>query len=283
MFYNKTMFDKAGVPYPSASWTWDDYIAIARKLTQAGLYGSFMNADTPWYVLPAMQQSVPFYKPNGTCNFADNPAWAESLQWYYDQSHKNKIQMSVSELLADNASWNYYALKDNLAMFTQGNWFTRLLNSQADYPRDWKYSIAPMPAYGRNGNKVFVAIGYASVNKNAAHPAEALIYAAWLAQNQWRFEGGIPALASLSAADQAKAFESTAAASNGQITVQDLYKSLMDNGMGITQSDIVGPAASECNTIIIEEAERFNLDQQNLATTVKRITDRSNEAIANAK
>ena len=34
LFYNKDMFDKAGVAYPSADWTWDDLRAAAKKLTK---------------------------------------------------------------------------------------------------------------------------------------------------------------------------------------------------------------------------------------------------------
>ena len=33
LFYNKDMFDKAGVAYPTADWTWDDLRAAAKKLT----------------------------------------------------------------------------------------------------------------------------------------------------------------------------------------------------------------------------------------------------------
>jgi multiple sugar transport system substrate-binding protein len=133
VYYNKDMFDRAGVPYPSGSWTWEDYVATAKKITDRsrGQYGSLMMNDTPWKFLPAKQKDVPFYKPDGTSNF-DHPAFAEALQWYYDLSHREGIQMNVSQLLADNASWNYYAIKDNLAMYSQGNWFMRLLNSQAD-------------------------------------------------------------------------------------------------------------------------------------------------------
>jgi multiple sugar transport system substrate-binding protein len=284
VYYNKAMFDKAGVPYPSGPWTWEDYIATAKKVTDLsrGQYGSLMMNDTPWEYMPAKQRGIPFYKPDGTSNF-DHPAFAEAIQWYYDLSHKEHIQMSISQILSDNASWNYYAMKDNLAMFPQGNWFMRLLNSQSDYPRDWKYGVTQMPGFGRDGNNTFVSMGSVSINKNAAHPKEAAEYLIWLAKNQWRFEGGIPALASLGAADQQRAFESTANASNGQVSVQDLYKSLMDNGMGIEQNDIIGPVAPEYNAIIKEEVERFNLDQQNLATAVRRIVSRANEAIANAK
>jgi multiple sugar transport system substrate-binding protein len=33
LFYNKDLFDKAGVEYPTADWTWDDLRAAAEKLT----------------------------------------------------------------------------------------------------------------------------------------------------------------------------------------------------------------------------------------------------------
>jgi len=34
LFYNKTLFDKANVPYPSEDWTWEDLIDAAQKLTE---------------------------------------------------------------------------------------------------------------------------------------------------------------------------------------------------------------------------------------------------------
>lgn len=33
VYYNKKMFDDAGISYPSANWTWDDFKAVAKKLS----------------------------------------------------------------------------------------------------------------------------------------------------------------------------------------------------------------------------------------------------------
>lgn len=167
-------------------------------------------------------------------------------------------------------------------MFCQGNWFTRLLNSQNDYPRDWKYGIAPLPA-NADGKRNLTSIAYASVNKNAAHPDEAVTYVLWLAQNQWKYEGGIPALATLTAEQQEEAFSSTAVASNGQIAVSDLYDALIANGLEGTPSDIVGTAATEYNTIVQEEVRAYCMDLQSLSETIGNIVSRANEAIANAR
>lgn len=40
MFYNKDMFDAAGVEYPKPGWTFDDYVATAKALTKDGNYGA---------------------------------------------------------------------------------------------------------------------------------------------------------------------------------------------------------------------------------------------------
>lgn len=278
------MFDAAGVEYPKVGWTWDEYVAIAKKLSdpKKGIYGSFMQPDSQWMFLLARQKDVPFYKADGTSNF-DDPAFAESIKWYKELSSVQGIQMGVADLQAENVSWNYYALAgDHLGMFCQGNWFTRLLNSQNDYPRDWKYGIAPLPA-NADGKRNLTSIAYASVNKNAAHPDEAVTYVLWLAQNQWKYEGGIPALATLTAEQQEEAFSSTAVASNGQIAVSDLYDALIANGLEGTPSDIVGTAATEYNTIVQEEVRAYCMDLQSLSETIGNIVSRANEAIANAR
>lgn len=284
VFYNKDLFDGAGVSYPAGSWTWDDYVEIAKKITdpKKGIYGSFMNADSPWYFLPAKQQDIDPYKADGSSNF-DAPEFAAAAQFYYDLGNVLKVQPSVEELSYEGASWNYYALAgDHLAMFPQGNWFTRLLNSQADYPHDWKYGVAPMPA-AENGANNLVSMAYVSINKNAAHPDEALVYMLWLAENQWRYEGGIPAMAEFTEEEKLAVFGSIAEASEGQVTVDDLYNALIANGLGTAQSDIVGVASGEYNSICNEEFQAFNMDLQSLETTIANIVKRENEAIANAE
>lgn len=45
-YYNKTVFDTAGVPYPKDDWTYDDFLEVAKKLTIPGKqYGVGLPAD----------------------------------------------------------------------------------------------------------------------------------------------------------------------------------------------------------------------------------------------
>ncbi|MFF2529979.1 ABC transporter substrate-binding protein [Brevibacillus sp. NPDC058079] len=53
LFYNKDLFDKAGVPYPTADWTWDDVKAASVKLT---LDANGKNADDPAFDKKSVKQ-----------------------------------------------------------------------------------------------------------------------------------------------------------------------------------------------------------------------------------
>lgn len=55
MYYNKDMFDQAGIAYPQDGWTWDEFYKIAKQLTKAdgSVYGYGLSSAyfqlTPWW------------------------------------------------------------------------------------------------------------------------------------------------------------------------------------------------------------------------------------------
>jgi multiple sugar transport system substrate-binding protein len=61
--YNKELFDGAGLSYPTADWTWDDFRAAAKALTnpatkQFGFsYPMDASEDTVWHYIPLLWQS----------------------------------------------------------------------------------------------------------------------------------------------------------------------------------------------------------------------------------
>lgn len=60
--YNKTLFDEAGIPYPSPDWTWDDFRAIAKELSDPASQTYGVNypvsgtLDTVWRFFPGLWQ-----------------------------------------------------------------------------------------------------------------------------------------------------------------------------------------------------------------------------------
>jgi multiple sugar transport system substrate-binding protein len=63
LLYNKTVFDKAGVAYPTADWTWNDFRAAAKKLTDASTqtygyaYSVSGSEETTWQFWPHLWQN----------------------------------------------------------------------------------------------------------------------------------------------------------------------------------------------------------------------------------
>nr|WP_221374004.1 ABC transporter substrate-binding protein [Actinoplanes polyasparticus] len=61
--YNKAIFDKAGVGYPTDDWTWEDFRAAAKKLTDPATktYGTAYSVsgseDTTWHLWPLLWQN----------------------------------------------------------------------------------------------------------------------------------------------------------------------------------------------------------------------------------
>ncbi len=61
--YNKDLFRKAGLTEPSADWTWEDFRAAAKALTEpgAGVYGTNLSVsggeDTTWRLWPLLWQN----------------------------------------------------------------------------------------------------------------------------------------------------------------------------------------------------------------------------------
>jgi multiple sugar transport system substrate-binding protein len=56
LWYNRALFDQAGVAYPTDDWTWEDLYAAAKKITKAdgSVYGFACpnnNNQAGWYNL----------------------------------------------------------------------------------------------------------------------------------------------------------------------------------------------------------------------------------------
>lgn len=285
VFYNKDLFDAAGLDYPKAPWTWDDMIATAEKLSDPsnGIYGLYLDRyGAPWGFLTGRQNDIPLYKEDGTANF-DDPRMVEAVQLILDLDQK-KIAMPYEEVLAGGASWNYYAIiGGKVGMYTSLNFMTRELNNVDNYGRTWRYGVVAMPTAGE---KIDLAnISYAGMNKNAKHPEAAATYLAWIGQNQWKYEKGIPALATLSAEDQATALASIADGSHGAVTIEELYEAYFNTGNTRSiASEFAGPSAAAYYNIITEELRALHLGTTATAEEAcAKIVSRANEAIASAQ
>jgi multiple sugar transport system substrate-binding protein len=91
-YYNKTVFDKAGVPYPTSDWTYDDLLEIAKKLTIPGeQYGIGVPADTsdPSNVTTLFAPILwafggDFLTPDGSAPAINSPEAVKAITYWSD-------------------------------------------------------------------------------------------------------------------------------------------------------------------------------------------------------
>lgn len=110
IYFNKKMFDEAGVAYPDPSWTWDDFRATAKKLTKGSgankVYGAMIdvakaNGDHYWATIAQQKLgSFWYYNKDFKTTRFDAPAMKESLQFFYDLAMVDKTIVPLSEYTA---------------------------------------------------------------------------------------------------------------------------------------------------------------------------------------
>lgn len=115
LYYNKTLFDAAGVEYPDENWTWDDFLAAAQALTkdtngdgEADQWGVQLPGhwgDWLWLrgILPIIYQNGgDVISPDGTktTGYLNSPETVAALQWYSDLFLKYKVAPTKSDVEA---------------------------------------------------------------------------------------------------------------------------------------------------------------------------------------
>jgi len=285
--YNKGLFDAAGVPYPSAdSWTWDQYIETARKLTDAdkGIYGSYMLDYNNYNYMLAAQKQVPYYKADGSSNL-DDPAFADAMAFFYGLGNEENIQPDFLTFRSKQLPWDGFTTGE-YAMFVCGGWTTYLMSEQTEYPRDWQFGILPMPSPSEDESVTLTVTGNYWIPKTSGHKTEALEAIAVIAEKQYTLGAGrVPARVDLSSEeiDSYISNELISPFATDGVTVGDFKRAWFDNDMVVVPEKIIGPGDVIINQAFVEQGGMYGLGQISLEEAMDAIYRESVEAIASDK
>jgi multiple sugar transport system substrate-binding protein len=152
VFYNKQLFDDAGLPYPTDDWTWEDLLRMARTLTkkdtngrvtQYGFYGwSWRN-----FVYGNGAELVDNTQ-NPTRSTLDDPKAIEGLQFYADLINLYGVMPTPVALANMGMGVDLMFSSGRLAMFLSGIWETPGLRN---YNFKWDVAMFPKNAQGIRG------------------------------------------------------------------------------------------------------------------------------------
>ncbi|MGP5597134.1 extracellular solute-binding protein [Brachybacterium alimentarium] len=124
LFYNTTVFDRAGVAYPTADWTWDDFRSAAKELTEpeSQTYGYAYSVsgseETTWQFWPHLWQNGGVILDVDGRSAFDSTAGVSALTFLADMAVTDK---SVYLDQTDTKFAQLFA-SDRVAMMTSGPW-----------------------------------------------------------------------------------------------------------------------------------------------------------------
>ena len=125
VFWNKDLFDEAGVPYPKPGWTWDDYLKAAKMLTfdfdEDGRVDQYGTLAGDWRHFVWQNKGEIVDNPaNPTRSTMDTPAVRDALQWLVDLRFKHHVTPQPGEF-ADMGGYEMF-MTGKVAMVFGGHW-----------------------------------------------------------------------------------------------------------------------------------------------------------------
>lgn len=164
LYYNKKMFQEAGIEKPPA--TWDEMVAVGQRLSKDGKWalgaeGSNLSNNIHQVFVLSKQHGAAFFDAAGKPTF-DTPANVEAVKQYVDLMAKDKI------IAPGNAE---YDKNQSLQDFANGKTAMVLWQSAASSFKahgmkegDWGVTPVPVPAGGAPGTGKYTNSMVAGIN-----------------------------------------------------------------------------------------------------------------------
>ena len=189
IWINRDIFDKAGIPYPKGEWTWQQFIALAQKLTirdekgrakQFGLLCDWWN----WSQFVQQWGGSVFNKEGTRCTL-DSPEAIAGVQFLHDLIYKYRVMPSPVEesAMATQGGWGSGTITQfgagKGAMALGGRWWLCTLRSYENL----HLTAAESPYYKQ---RIFRGYGKGTlINRNSPRREEALKFLIYMAKREY--------------------------------------------------------------------------------------------------
>lgn len=181
LWYNKTLFDEAGVAYPDETWTWETLLENAKKLTnkEKGIYGfgAPLNSHEGYYNFIFQNGGYVLSDDKTKCGY-DDPATLEAMEWYVDLSLKEGVSPTQKEF-AENSQYTLFE-SGRLAMVLFGSWNVGNYKNH-DYVKA-NADVAVLPQ-GKQRASIYNGLGN-SVSAKTKNPEEAWKFVEFLGSEE---------------------------------------------------------------------------------------------------
>ncbi len=178
IYYNKDLFDKYNIPYPSKNWTQQDLLEIGKKFKQHQIFAISFE-DNPIFYLPyLMSNGGGILSDDLKTLIINEKSSQDSLRFYADL--RNKYNIAPKKAQSASATMAQMFLQQKLAMHLSGRWLVPKYRESAtfswdviNFPNGTNGSIVPMDASGwsvyknsKNKDLAIKFVKYLSSEKN---------------------------------------------------------------------------------------------------------------------
>lgn len=210
LYYNKELFDEAGLPYPDDKMDWATFMDYNTKLTKDtnddGTIDIFGTSRLWWPYYMLLTGATPFNADATECTLTDQKA-IDGFQAMVDLTLTDKVAPSANDLAAQD-DWHMFEA-GRIAMYPIGPWSVSEFN---DVIKDFDWDATTLPI-GPTGEKVTFLFGNAysmlSASKNQKAAFEFLKFVTGPEGDQIRQDAGfeIAPIKSVAEASFLKAME----------------------------------------------------------------------------
>lgn len=175
LIYNKDLFDKAGVSYPTDDWTWTDMLEAAKKIRalSADTYGLYRPLSFHEFYKGVKQNGGSLLSEDGK-NFTVNlPQNVETLEIMSDWVTGSNVMPSDAQM-GGMGDWDLFK-SGRLGMIVTGIWAFGDFTDNCDFA--WDVAVEP----GNTAKATHFFSNAYVVNKESANPGAAAALAAFLA------------------------------------------------------------------------------------------------------
>ncbi|WP_319560436.1 sugar ABC transporter substrate-binding protein [Marispirochaeta sp.] len=179
LWYNKTMFDAAGISYPDETWTWNDLYTAAKELTKED--GSQYGILTPLHNQEGYYNFI--YQNGGTVitedkySGYDDPKTIEAMKFYI-----SFVKEGLSPLEFGDQERAMWLQNGKCAMGFFGSWNLTGFTSN-EYMRE-NFDVAVLPMTNNGGKAtIFNGLGHA-IGYNCKHPEAAWKFVEYLSSRE---------------------------------------------------------------------------------------------------
>jgi len=215
LFFNKNLFDKYHVPYPSSDLTWDEYIKLAQKMTifapgKSAVPEIFGAAGAMVKVI-ALEKGGDYFNRWGTVSTVDSAAFIAAYQMYHDLMFKYNIEPSPNQKagVSSQGGWgcgyiNWFG-EGKIAMFWGSRWMMVQLRrciaqqkqirdewlqkhpgaNPADAPEVLRLGCVLLPRFADGPRVVPSFVKSTGINANSPNKEKALKFMAYLAGEKY--------------------------------------------------------------------------------------------------